>query len=119
MQDFLQWIRSYDAAVVLEFVGPEDEMTLRLVKNKRNKHPDYTLARFDPSPPDVRHRRQGHRSRKAAGTSIFYSRKPAPASAQSAACALTASLKARARRARKTRSCCISRCPPFSVAQPF
>jgi SAM-dependent methyltransferase len=47
MQDFLQWIRSFDAAVVLEFVGPEDEMTLRLLKNKRNKHPDYTLARFE------------------------------------------------------------------------
>jgi SAM-dependent methyltransferase len=47
MQDFLQWIRSFDAAVVLEFVGPEDEMTLRLLKNKRSKHPDYTLARFE------------------------------------------------------------------------
>ena len=47
MQDFLQWIRGFDAAVVLEFVGPEDEMTLRLLKNKRNKHPDYTLARFE------------------------------------------------------------------------
>ena len=47
MQDFLQWICGFDAAVVLEFVGPEDEMTLRLLKNKRNKHPDYTLAQFE------------------------------------------------------------------------
>jgi hypothetical protein len=47
MQDFLQWIRGFDAAIVLEFVGPEDEMTLRLLKNKRNKYPDYTLARFE------------------------------------------------------------------------
>jgi hypothetical protein len=47
MQDFLQWIRGFDAAVVLEFVGPEDEMTLRLLKNKRNKHPDYTQEQFE------------------------------------------------------------------------
>jgi len=47
MEDFLQWIRSFDAAVVLEFVGPEDEMTLRLLKNKKDGHPDYTQARFE------------------------------------------------------------------------
>jgi hypothetical protein len=47
MQDFLQWIRSFDAAVVLEFVGSEDEMTLRLLKNKRVTHPDYTQDQFE------------------------------------------------------------------------
>jgi SAM-dependent methyltransferase len=47
MQDFLQWIRNFDAAVVLEFVGPEDEMTLRLTKNKKEAHPDYTQDQFE------------------------------------------------------------------------
>jgi SAM-dependent methyltransferase len=47
MRDFLEWIRSFEAAVVLEFVGPDDEMTLRLLKNKRNAYPDYTQSQFE------------------------------------------------------------------------
>jgi hypothetical protein len=43
----LQWLRSFGATVVLEFVGPEDEMTLRLLRNKRITHSDYTFARFE------------------------------------------------------------------------
>jgi SAM-dependent methyltransferase len=47
MQDFLEWLRSFGAAVVLEFVGPDDEMTLRLLKNKRNAYPEYTQDKFE------------------------------------------------------------------------
>ena len=39
--------RAFGATVVLEFVGPEDEMTLRLLRNKRIAHSDYTFARFE------------------------------------------------------------------------
>ena len=47
MQDFLEWLYGFGAAVILEFVGPDDEMTLRLLKNKRNQYPDYTQSRFE------------------------------------------------------------------------
>ena len=47
MEDFLQWICSFDAAVILEFVSPEDEMTLRLLRNRKNAYPDYTQVRFE------------------------------------------------------------------------
>ena len=85
MQDFLQWIRSFDAAVVLEFVGPGDEMTLRLLKNKRNKHPDYTLARFESiaaSMFDIADKAPLKEGRRHI---YFLQPKPASASAQSAA----------------------------------
>jgi SAM-dependent methyltransferase len=85
MQDFLQWIRSFDAAVVLEFVGPGDEMTLRLLKNKRNKHPDYTLARFESIVASM-FEIADKASLKEGRRHIYFLRpKPVPASSQSAA----------------------------------
>ncbi|ANW04499.1 class I SAM-dependent methyltransferase [Bradyrhizobium icense] len=47
MRDFLQWLCGFAAAVVVEFVGPDDEMTLQLLKNKRNAYPDYTQGQFE------------------------------------------------------------------------
>jgi len=32
--NFITWIRDLNGAIVLEFVGPEDEMTWHLLKNK-------------------------------------------------------------------------------------
>ena len=47
MRDFLAWIRSLDSDVILEFVGPEDEMTQHLLKNRVNQYTDYTEENFD------------------------------------------------------------------------
>ncbi len=47
MRDFLGWIRSLGASAVIEFVGPEDEMTRRLLKNKANEYSDYTQENFE------------------------------------------------------------------------
>jgi len=47
LRDFLEWIRDFGAIVILEFVGPEDEMTLQLLRNRRTAHPDYTQEQFE------------------------------------------------------------------------
>jgi hypothetical protein len=47
MEDFLQWIRS-DAAVVLS--SYRDEMTLRLLENKKDRHPIIRRPGLDRSP---------------------------------------------------------------------
>jgi len=47
LRDFLEWIREFDARVILEFVGPDDEMTLQLLRNRRTIHPDYTQEHFE------------------------------------------------------------------------
>ena len=39
-------MRSLDSAVILEFVGPEDEMTRKLLKNKANQYDDYNEQNF-------------------------------------------------------------------------
>ena len=43
----LEWLRSLDAAVILEFVGREDEMFRALVEHRREDFPDYTAERFE------------------------------------------------------------------------
>lgn len=44
---FLDWLRSLDAAVVLEFVGRDDEMFRKLLQNKREDYADYTAGNFE------------------------------------------------------------------------
>jgi len=47
LQYFINWIRGLDSAVVLEFVGPEDEMTQHILKNKVNQYAEYTQENFE------------------------------------------------------------------------
>jgi len=47
LRGFLGWIRDFGASVILEFVGPDDEMTLQLLKNRRGAHPGYTQEEFE------------------------------------------------------------------------
>jgi SAM-dependent methyltransferase len=43
---FLQWLRSLDADVILEFVRREDEMVIKLLTNKHEQYEDYNLNQF-------------------------------------------------------------------------
>ena len=43
----LDWLRALDAAVLIEFVGREDEMFAQLLANKRERYEDYSAARFE------------------------------------------------------------------------
>ena len=47
IRDFIAWIRGLNGAVILEFVGPEDEMTQHLLKNKVNQYAEYTQGNFE------------------------------------------------------------------------
>ena len=47
IRDFITWIRGLSSAVVLEFVGPEDEMTQHLLRNKANQYAEYTRDNFE------------------------------------------------------------------------
>ena len=43
---YLEWLRSLEATVILEFVGREDEMFRALVENKTEDYADYTAEGF-------------------------------------------------------------------------
>lgn len=43
---FLEWLRSLDAEVVLEFVNREDEMVTKLLTNKKEQYTDYNINQF-------------------------------------------------------------------------
>ena len=43
---FIGWLRSLDAAVIIEFVGRDDEMFQALLENKRENYADYTADNF-------------------------------------------------------------------------
>lgn len=43
----LEWLRGLGAAVILEFVGREDEMFRALVEHRREDYADYTAERFE------------------------------------------------------------------------
>jgi SAM-dependent methyltransferase len=43
---FLDWLRSLDCEVILEFVGREDEMFIKLLANKTVAYEDYALESF-------------------------------------------------------------------------
>ena len=47
IRDFITWIRGLNSVVVLEFVGPEDEMTRHILKNKVNQYAEYTQDNFE------------------------------------------------------------------------
>ena len=44
---FLEWLRSLDATVVIEFVGRDDEMFRRLIEHKTEDYSDYTPEQFE------------------------------------------------------------------------
>ena len=44
---FLEWLRSLDAAVIIEFVSRDDEMFHKLIENKREEYADYTQDNFE------------------------------------------------------------------------
>lgn len=43
---FLEWLRSLDADIVIEFVDRHDEMVIKLLTNKVEQYEDYTLDQF-------------------------------------------------------------------------
>ena len=43
---FIGWLRSLDAAVILEYVGRDDDMFQKLLENKTEKYEDYTEKNF-------------------------------------------------------------------------
>jgi SAM-dependent methyltransferase len=43
---FLEWLRSLDSDILLEFVTREDEMVVKLLTNKKEQYDDYDLAQF-------------------------------------------------------------------------
>jgi len=43
---FLEWLRSLDADVLIEFVNREDEMVKKLLTNKLEQYEDYNLKQF-------------------------------------------------------------------------
>ncbi len=44
---FVEWLRSLDAAVIIEFVGRNDEMFEKLIAIKREEYADYTAENFE------------------------------------------------------------------------
>ena len=43
---FMEWLRGLDAAVIVEFVGRDDEMFRKLISAKSEDYPDYTEENF-------------------------------------------------------------------------
>ena len=43
---FLRWLRTLGADVVLEFVNREDEMVVKLLAQKKEQYPDYSIGQF-------------------------------------------------------------------------
>ena len=42
----VEWLRSLEATVIVEFVNRDDEMFVKLAENKREEYADYTLENF-------------------------------------------------------------------------
>ena len=47
MGDFLGWLASLGTALVIEFVGRDDEMVETLLRNKDDRYADYSLENFE------------------------------------------------------------------------
>ena len=47
MRDFLGWLASLGTALVIEFVGRDDEMVETLLRNKDDQYADYSLENFE------------------------------------------------------------------------
>lgn len=43
---FLDWLRGYNAEIILEFVDRSDEMVIKLLTNKKEQYEDYNLEQF-------------------------------------------------------------------------
>ena len=43
----IDWLRTFEAPVVMEFVGREDEMFAELIANKQERYEDYSAASFE------------------------------------------------------------------------
>jgi len=43
---FLEWLRSLDADLILEFVNRDDDMVIKLLTNKKEQYEDYSLENF-------------------------------------------------------------------------
>lgn len=46
LAEFLDWLREFDCEVIIEFVGPDDDMSKLLLRNKVNQHDDLTEPMF-------------------------------------------------------------------------
>lgn len=44
---FLDWLRSLDCSVIIEFVDRHDEMVIKLLTNKKEKYEDYSRQQFE------------------------------------------------------------------------
>ena len=43
---FIEWLGSLDATVIVEFVGRDDEMFLKLIEGRSQDYVDYTAEHF-------------------------------------------------------------------------
>ena len=44
--EFLKYLRSFDAEIIIEFVDRHDEMVKKLLTNKKEDYPDYNKQDF-------------------------------------------------------------------------
>jgi hypothetical protein len=47
LREFIEWVRGLNASAIIEFVGPEDEMTRHLLKNRVNQYAEYNQGNFE------------------------------------------------------------------------
>ena len=46
LDEFLEWLKSFNASVVLEWVGPDDDMVKMLLRNRVNQYAELTECNF-------------------------------------------------------------------------
>ena len=47
LDEWIHWLAALSSDLVIEFVSPDDPMTLGLLRNKAGRHDDYTQANFE------------------------------------------------------------------------
>lgn len=47
LAEFLDWLREFDSEVIIEFIGPDDDMSKLLLRNKVNQYDDLTEPAFE------------------------------------------------------------------------
>ena len=71
--EFVGWLATLGADVVIEFVSKEDPQSQRLLRNKEDVFPDYTLPSFEDA--ITRHFAVARRQTLGGGTrTLFYAR---------------------------------------------
>lgn len=70
MSEIIEWLASFGADIVIEFVSKEDPMTKRLLQNKRDIHGDYNLTEFEAL--FARHFRIAERLALAGGSRVLF-----------------------------------------------